>query len=326
MKTVDFSRYGSPDTLRVVDTDIPVPGENEVLMRIHASSINSWDWELLHAIPFANRLMFGMFRPKRLKTLGIDVAGRVEAVGGAVRRFRVGDAVYGDLSACGFGGFAEYVAAPEQALYPKPANISFAQAAAVPQAGLLAWQGLVDAGGICAGQKILINGASGGSGSLAVQIARNYDVEITGTCRREKMDFVRTLGVDHVIDYTRENYTRRGERYDLIIDAQARHPLLACRRALRPGGVYVAHGGASGIIARLMLLGPLLSLFGNRRLRILFHKANKGLDVMSELLATGRLVPNIDRCFELDSIVEAMSYYGQGRTRGKIVIRTGPED
>ena len=321
MKSVEFSRYGTPDDLRLTEVDIPSPQANEVLVKIYASSINSWDWELLHATPFANRLMFGLFRPTRLKTLGIDIAGRIEQVGHDVASFKPGDEVYGDLSACGWGGFAEYVAVPENVVRLKPANLSFEQAAAVPQAGLLALQGMIDKAHIRPGLKVLINGASGGSGTFAVQIARAHGAEITGVCSTRKMDFVSSLGVDHVIDYQHEDFTQNGQHYDLIIDAQARHSIFDYRRALSPTGIYVMHGGASSSIFQVMLLGPLISLLGDRKLCLLFHRANKGLDAMSDLLISEKVNPVIDRCYPLDDIIEALWYYGEGHAKGKIVIR-----
>lgn len=321
MKSVEFSRYGTPDDLRLTEVDIPSPQANEVLVKIYASSINSWDWELLHATPFANRLMFGLFRPTRLKTLGIDIAGRIEQVGHDVASFKPGDEVYGDLSACGWGGFAEYVAVPENVVRLKPANLSFEQAAAVPQAGLLALQGMIDKAHIRPGLKVLINGASGGSGTFAVQIARAHGAEITGVCSTKKMDFVSSLGVDHVIDYQHEDFTQNGQHYDLIIDAQARHSIFDYRRALSPTGIYVMHGGASSSIFQVMLLGPLISLLGDRKLCLLFHRANKGLDAMSDLLISEKVNPVIDRCYPLDDIIEALWYYGEGHAKGKIVIR-----
>jgi NADPH:quinone reductase-like Zn-dependent oxidoreductase len=320
MKTIEFAKYGSPDYLRMIEVEKPVPATNEVLVKIHAASINSWDLELLHARPFANRIMFGLFKPTKLKTLGFDIAGRVEAVGRDVKKFQAGDEVYGDLSACGWGGFAEYVAAPETALAKKPSTLSFQQAAAVPQAALLALQGLVDVGHIRPGQKVLINGASGGSGTFAIQIARTFGVEITGVCSTAKMAFVRSLGVDHVIDYTQHDFTRSGIQYDLIIDAQARYSLFDYRRALRANGVYVMHGGASSSIFQVMLLGPLVSRFGSRTLRLLFHKANKGLDAMSALLESGKVVPVIDKVFAFADTIEALRYYGAGHAQGKVVI------
>jgi NADPH:quinone reductase-like Zn-dependent oxidoreductase len=320
MKTIEFTKYGSPDDLRLIEVEKPVPKDNEVLVKIHASSINSWDWELLNATPFINRMMFGLFRPKRLKTLGIDIAGEVEIVGSKVTNVRVGDEVYGDLSACGWGGFAEYVAVPETVLTRKPANVSFEQAAAVPQAGLLALQGLVDVSHIQPGQKVLINGASGGSGTIAVQLAKTFAVEITGVCSTGKMEFVRTLGVDHVIDYTQDDFTRSGQQYDLIIDAQGHHSIIDCMRALKPGGVYALHGGTSSVISQFMFFGPLISLFSDRKLRILMHKANKGLDVMCKYLESGKVVPIIDKCYPLSEVADALRYYGEGQARGKVVI------
>ncbi len=319
MKIVEFAKYGSAENLKIIEAEIPTPRENEVLVRIHASSINSWDWELLHATPFANRMMFGLTRPKRVKTLGIDIAGVVEKIGAGVKDFKSGDEVYGDLSACGFGGFAEYVAAPENALDLKPANISFEQAAAIPQAGLLAWQGLMK-GNIQPGMKVLINGASGGSGSFAVQIAKTYTAEITGTCRTEKMEFVHSLGADHVIDYTKENFTRSDKKYDLIIDAQGRYSIADYKRVLNQGGSYVIHGGATTTIIPVMLFGPLISMFDDRNISILFHKANEGLGELGELISSGKVSPVIDKIFPLDEIVEAMTYYGTGQTKGKVVI------
>ena len=320
MKFIEFSKYGSPDYLCLKEVEIPLPENNEVLVKIYATSINSWDWELLHARPFINRMAFGLFKPTKLKTLGIDIAGRIESVGKEVTGLQVGDEVYGDLSACGWGGFAEYVAVPETAVALKPFAISFEQAAAIPQAGLLALQGLVDKGKVCSGQTILINGASGGSGSLAVQIAKTFDVEITGVCSTEKIEFVRALGADHVIDYKKDDFTRIGRKYDLILDAQGHHSILDYKRALTSNGRYVMHGGASSTIFQLMLLGPLFSMLGSRKLGVLFHQANKGLDVMSDLLSSGKVIPSIDKCFPLEETVNALKYYGAGKTKGKVII------
>ena len=320
MKSIQFSQYGSPDLLRFVEVEKPVPKYNEVLIKIHAVSINSWDWELLNGKPFVNKLMFGLKRPTRLKTLGFDVAGIVEAVGDKVTRFKVGDAVYGDLSGHQFGGFAEYVAAPEGALTLKPAEITFEQAAAVPQAALMSWQGLVDLAQIKQGQQVLIHGASGGSGTIALQIAKLYGAETTAVCRGEKMEFVRTLGADHVIDYGKQDFTRNGKQYDVILDAHANHSLRAFRRALKPGGVYIMHGGESSAITKIMLLGWLVSLFSSRKIRVLMLKANKGLDKLNALMIGGKLKPVIDKVYPFDQTIEALKYYGAGKARGKVVI------
>ena len=326
MKSLEFVEYKVLDKLRLIEVEKPVAKSNEVLVQIIATSINSWDWELFNAIPFVNRLMFGLFRPKRLKTLGFDIAGCVEAVGNDVTKFKVGDEVYGDLSSAGWGGFAEYVAVPEHALSIKPSSLSFEQAAAVPQAALLALQGLMDVGHVQSGQKIMIIGASGGSGSFAIQIARQYDVEITGVCSTSKMDLVRALGADHVIDYTQENFTHLNqthshEQYDLIIDAHSHYSLFDYQRLLKPGGIYVMHGGTSLAMLQILFLAPILSLFGKRKFRILLHKANKGLDMMNELFDAGKVIPVIDKTFPLADVVEALRYYGNGNARGKVVIK-----
>jgi NADPH:quinone reductase-like Zn-dependent oxidoreductase len=320
VKSIVFAHYGNPDVLSFAEVDRPVPRSGEVLVRIHAASINSWDWELLHAVPFANRAMFGLFRPKRLKTLGLDIAGTVEGVGADVTRLQVGDDVFGDLSACAWGGFAENVAAPETALSRKPPNLTFQQAAAVPQAGLLAWQGLVDEGHVAAGQKVLINGASGGSGAFAVQIAKVFGAEVTGVCSGAKMDFVRSLGADHVLDYRCEDFTRSGDRYDLIIDAHAQHSIFANRRALARQGIYVVHGGTTSSIMQVIVLAPLLLLFSRKKMRLLMHKANQGLEELGRLLESGQVVPTIDRVFPFSETIEALEYYGAGHARGKVVI------
>jgi len=221
----------------------------------------------------------------------------------------------------GFGAWAEYVCAPENKLALKPANLSFGEAAALPQAALVALQGLRDKGKIRSGQKVLIYGASGGIGTFAVQLAKSFGTEVTGVCSSRNLELVSSIGADHVIDYTQEDFTRNGRQYDLIVDAQGRHSIFDYRRALSPNGVYVMHGGATSSVNQIMFLGPLISLLGGRKLRILFHKANKGLDVMSEFLSTGQVVPVIDRCFPLAEAADALRYYGESKARGKVVIR-----
>lgn len=320
MQSIEFTRYGSPDFLNIHDVDMPEPKPNEILVKIFASSINSWDWELLHATPFANRAMFGLFKPCKLKTLGADVAGCVEAIGNNVTRFKPGDKVYGDLSACGWGGFAQYVAAPEQAFAIKPEALSYEQAASVPQAGLMALQGL-EKGKIDHDQKILINGASGGSGSFAVQIAKSYNAEITGVCSTNKLEFVKSLGCDHVIDYKSTDYTQSGEQYDLVLDAQGHHSIRQCRHVLNAHGSYVMLGGDSWSIMQMMALGPIVSLLGKRKLGLLFHRANQGFDQLNPLLESGKVTPCIDKVFPLEAVPDALRYYGDGLACGKIVIQ-----
>jgi len=317
MKAVVFEQYGLPDLLELKEVAKPLPGENDVLVEVHAVSVNDWDWELLRGIPFLNRMMAGLFKPTKIKILGCDIAGQVEAVGKKVTRFKPGDAVFGDLSACGWGGFAEYVCADEDALTLKPPTMTFEQAAAIPQAGLLALQGLIQ-GNIHAGQKVLINGASGGAGTFAVQIAKSYGAEVTGVCSTAKMETVRALGADHIIDYTRENFTRNGETYDLILDVKAFHSAFDYKRALSPGGTYVMMGGPS--VLPVMLLGAWLSLTGKKRMGLLLLKPNKGMAMMNRLFESGSIMPIIDRSYPLDKAAEAMRYFGDRRARGKVVI------
>lgn len=266
-----------------------------------------------------NRLMFGLRRPK-IRILGCDIAGRVEAVGGEIRRLQPGDEVFGDLSGSGFGGFAEYVCAGEDALAPKPAGMTFEEAAAMPQAGLLALQGLRSRGGVRLGQKVLINGAGGGAGTFAVQIAKSLGAEVTGVDSARKLDLMRSLGADHVIDYTLEDFTRSGQRYDWILDLAAHHSILEYYRALNREGVWVMVGGASVLALQAILLGPLISLATRKKLGLLMHKANKGLDVMTELFEAGRVRPVIDRTYALSEVPEALRYFGEGLARGKVVI------
>ncbi len=316
MKAAIITHYGSEEALHYTEVAQPKAATGEVLVRVHAAAINSWDWEIIQGTPFANRLMAGLFKPSRLPIIGCDIAGAVEAVGPGVDGFAPGDAVFGDLSSAGWGGFAEYVAAPASALSPIPSGLNFVQAAAVPQAGLLAYQALHTHFSLRTGQRVLINGASGGAGSFAVQLARLEGAEVTGTCRTEKMDFVRSLGADQVIDYTREDFTRSCQQYDLIIDMQAHHSPRECAQVLTAGGLYQVVGGESGHILHTMLL----SLVRGRRYRLLLHRANRGLDRLSALLSSGAIRPHIDRVYPLAEAAEAMRYYGEGHARGKVVI------
>ena len=316
MKAVVFKEYGQADVLHIEEVDKPSPKANEVLVEVHAVSINSWDWEIIKGTPFLNRMTFGLFKPTRMQILGCDIAGRVEAVGSAVKHLKPGDEVLGDLSRSHWGGFAEYVTAPEKALTIKPASLTFEQAAAIPQAGLLALQGVCDKGQLKPGQKVLVNGASGGSGTFAVQIARSIGAEVTGVCRTSKMELVRSVGADHVIDYTQEDFTKNGEQYDLILDMQAHHSMFDYKRALTPGGIYIMVGGESFRIFQAMFI----SLTGSRKIKLLLHKANKGLDDMLKLIEAGKVKPIIDRVFPFSETPEAMRYFGDGNARGKVVI------
>lgn len=322
MKAIVLTKYGSPDFFELQEVAIPSPKDNEVLIRIHAVSINSWDWEILIAKPFINRFMVGLFKPSRIKILGCDISGTIEEVGCQVTQFQPGDEVFGDISHCHWGGFAEYVCVPvnKNALTLKSANLSFEQAAAIPQAGVLALQGLRK-GKIDSAQKVLINGASGGVGSFAVPMAKSYGAEVTGVCSTDKTDFVRSLGADHVIDYSKEDFTRNNDQYDLILDVKGYHSIFDYKRKLNANGSYVMVGGSSKIVNQLFLLGPWLSLTGNRKLSLLIHKPNAtDIDVIKTLIDTGKIKPIIDRTFPLSDTADAIRYYAEGHVKGKVVI------
>ncbi len=321
MKAIVFTQYGSPDSLDLKEIPKPAPKEGELLIRVHASSINSWDWEFLNGTPFVNRLMFGLLKPKPEKQiLGADIAGTVEAVGKHATRFEPGDEVFGDLWS-NWGGFAEYACAHETALEPKPTNSTFEEAAAVPQAGVLALQGFRRAGQMQPGQKVLINGAGGGVGTFAIQLAKLSGAEVTGVDASHKLDVVRSVGADHVIDYTIEDFTKTGERYDLIIDCQGFRSMFDNRRALRPGGTYGMIGGSMSRVYQLWFLSLIASLtHENRKLRLVAEGPNKGLADLKELIEAGKLVSIIDRTYQLSEVSEALRYFGQGLHKGKIVI------
>lgn len=321
MKAIVFRKYGSPDVLELTDLDVPRPKKNEVLVKVRATSLNSWDWELLRGTPLVNRVTFGLRKPKKINILGCDIAGHVEAVGKNVNRFQVGDAVFGDLSACGWGGFAEYLCAPEHALVLKPSFLSFEEAAAIPQAGLLALQGLVDKGKIRAEHKVLINGAGGGAGTFAVQIAKCIGANVTAVDSAIKLDKLVLLGADQVIDYDQQDFTQNGQQWDLILDMAAYHPFFDYPKSLNPGGIYIMVGGSMGLVVKLLLFGPLFSMFSRKKMSLLLHQANnKDLNFMKQLFEDGKIVAIIDRCFSLSETAEAMRYFGSGKAIGKVII------
>jgi NADPH:quinone reductase-like Zn-dependent oxidoreductase len=317
MKAIVYTQYGSPDVLQATEVGKPVPGDDEVLVRVRAVSLNASDWEFLTGSPAYIR-MWGLLRPK-LRILGSDIAGQVEAVGKSVRRFRPGDAVYGDILERK-GGFAEYVCAPEKALTVKPQSMTFEQAAAIPQAATIALQSVLDKGDLRPGQRVLINGAGGGGGTFALQFARLCGAEVTGVDSALKLDLMRSIGAHHVIDYAREDFTRNGQQYDLIVDFVAHRSMFDCRRALAPGGMYVLVGGSVRRLLQLLFLGPALSLAGGKKMGILFAVPNKDLTYIQELFETREVVPVIDKCFPLGEVPEALRYLGAGLAKGKVVI------
>ncbi len=320
MKAIVQTKYGSPDVLKLQEVEKPTPKDDEVLVKVGAASVNDWDWGLLRGKPFMVRLLGdGLLKPKK-KILGADIAGRVEAVGKNVEQFQSGDEVFGDISGCGWGGFAEFVSARENALAPKPANLTFEEAAAVPQASILALQGLRRKDELKAGQKVLINGAGGGAGSFAVQIAKSLGAEVTGVDSARKLDMMRLIGADHVIDYVEEDFTKNGQRYDLILDMAAHRSIFDYRRSLSSQGIYVMEGGSATRILQGALLGPLISMTGDKKMGLLMHRPNKDLDFIIELLVTDRVVPVVDRRYPLSEAADALRYFGAGNARGKVVI------
>jgi NADPH:quinone reductase-like Zn-dependent oxidoreductase len=321
-------RYGSPDVVRVEEVEKPAPGDGELLVRVEAASVNRADLDALKPRPGFVRLFTGLRAPRN-RRLGIDVAGVVEAVGGAVAGHRPGDRVFSDLFAFGGatpgGAFAEYVSGPERAFQSIPDGMSFDDAAALPHSAVLAIQGLRLRDGRTpkAGDKVLIDGASGNVGPFAVQVARSMGAEVTGVCRTEKLDFVRSLGADHVIDYTTTDYTKTGERYDWIVDTDSHHSLLAVRHALRPGGVYVTLGGTSWPIFAGILVAPFFSrAVGNRMGLLLWWRPFNPPDVekLKALIAAGKLKPSIDRRYPLEQIVEALHWVDDGHSKGKVIV------
>ena len=319
MRAITYAEYGPPEVLRFTEVEKPAPKDDEVLIRIRAASVNPLDWHFMRGEPFFVRLMIGGLRKPKDQRLGRDVAGQVEAVGGKVTQFKPGDEVFGTCR----GAFAEYVCAAEDSVASKPVHISFEDAAAVPVAAITALQGLRDKGRIQSGRKVLVDGASGGVGSFAVQIAKVYGAEVTAVCSTGKVATARSIGADHVIDYTREDFTRSAERYDLILGANAYHSVLDYWRALTKDGIYVGVGGGYSLpgMLRDMLLQSFLSLVGSKKLCGFMAKITKeDLIVLGDLLATGQIVPVIDRRYSLGEVAEALRYLEEGHAKGKVVI------
>jgi NADPH:quinone reductase-like Zn-dependent oxidoreductase len=319
MKAIVYEKYGPPeDVLEIKEVEKPTPKDNEVLVKVYAASVNYSDWAFVRGKPFLSRMFTGLLKPKN-KILGTDIAGQIEAIGRNVKKFQPGDEVYGEIFECGMGGFAEYVSVTENPLALKPVNMTYEETAAVPQAAVVALQGLRDKGQIQHGQKVLINGASGGNGTLAVQTAKSYGAEVTGVCSTRNLDLVRSIGADHVIDYTQEDFTKSEQRYDLIFDIVANRSISEYMRALSPKGNYVAV--AFNPVA--IFLGSLISMTGSKKVGSLTTKEKQkpwDLVFMKELLEAGKVVPVIDRRYPLSEVSEAVRYYGEGHPSGKVVI------
>lgn len=324
MKAIVYREYGAPDILALEEVPLPTVADDQVLVRVRAASVNAFDWHLLRGLPYLVRLSEGLRRPTR-SVAGVDLAGEVEAVGRNVTQFRPGDAVFGQRG----GAFAEYVCAGESNFAPKPANLTFEQAAAVPMAGFTALQGLRDKGQLRAGQRVLINGAAGGVGTFAVQIAKAFGAEVTAVCSTRNLDLVRSIGADQAIDYTREDFTKSGRRYDLILDIAGSRPLWACRRVLDPRGILVVVGAAGGPDVQGRWVAPLVGMVealvlsrfvSQRMLPFLAKRSHDDLIALTELIEAGKIDPVIDRTYPLSETAAAIRYLEAGHARGKVII------
>ncbi|MHA2057075.1 MAG: NAD(P)-dependent alcohol dehydrogenase [Candidatus Thorarchaeota archaeon] len=328
MKAIVYEKYGSPDVLEFKEVEKPSPKENEVLIKVHAASLNRGDLPTLRGKPFLFRLMNGLRGPKH-NILGDDIAGTVEAVGRNVTQFQPGDEVFGMSN---FGAFAEYRCVteynePNQSMILKPSSLSFEEAAAIPIAAITALQGLRDKGQIQSGQSVLINGASGGVGTFAVQIAKHLGAEVTGVCSTNKMDMVRSIGADHVISYLEEDFTKSGEQYDLILDVAAYRSIFNYKRSLSSNGIYVCTGGSTGKFFQAYFFGPLVSLRGNKKLGSagIAKPTQEDFLYLIELFEAGKVVPVIDRSYPLSEVAEALQYLEEGKAQGKVVITVAKE-
>ena len=321
MKAIVQTEYGAPDVLTLAEVEKPAVTDNGVLVKVHATSVNAGDWHLMRGAPFLARLAFGLRRPK-FQTLGMDVAGRVEAVGQHVTQFQAGDEVFGDVSEYGFGAFAEYICVPQDALVIKPKNMTFEQAATVPTAALTALHGLCKCGQLQAGQRVLVNGASGGVGSFAVQIAKAFGAEVTAVCGTQKMEMMRSIGADHIINYTQTDVTKSSQLYDLILDAAAFRSVFDYLPILTKTGRYILVGGSTKRLFQVMLfIGPLISIMSHRTARCVILNPNQAdLTVLKGLLESGKIVPYIDRRYSLSEVPIAIRYVEERQVRGKVAI------
>lgn len=322
MKAIVRDRYGSPDVLTLEEIDKPIVGVGDVLVRVRAASLNADDLEYLYGKSLFTRMAIGVRKP-RIRGLGVDVAGQVEGIGNNVTEFRAGDEVFGNMTVYGLGAYAEFVCAPARAFALKPASLNFEEAATIPQSAILALQGLRGKRQIQPHDQVLINGAGGNVGPFAVQIAKHFGAEVTGVDRTEKLDMVRSVGADHVIDYTREDAVRNGRRYDLILDVVARRSMREWRRALKPGGAYVMLGASTGLLVQGTFLGPLISASGSRKMAVMWWwKPFRQEDVafLKQLIGVGAIAPVIDRTYPLSAVPEALRYIEEGTARGKVVI------
>ena len=318
MKAIVYHQYGSPDVMKLAEVETPTPKDDEVLIKIHAVSINGSDREGLIGKPLYARI--GGLRKPGYPILGSDIAGRVEQAGKNITQFKPGDEVFGEIPGY-HGGFAEYACAPENTLTRKPVSLTFEEAAAIPQGGVIALQGIREKGQVQPGQQVLINGAGGSAGSFAIQLAKLYGAEVTGVDNTGKMDFLRSLGANHVIDYTRQDFTKTGKQYDLILDLIAHRSVFAYKRALKPNGKYFFVGGSVATLFQILFLGPWIKRTTGRNIRILaVPQNNKDLISITQLCEAGKVIPVIDRQYPFNEVPEALRYVSEGRAKGKVVI------
>ena len=323
MKAVVLNSYGTPESLKVKNVSQPVPQGREILIKIHAAAVNDYDWAFVRGEPYIYRLLFGIFKPK-FPIPGMEISGTVEALGEEATAWEVGDEVYGDISEFGFGGFAEYICIDERAVVRKPEKMSFVEAASIAHASLLALQGLRDVAGMQDGQRILINGAGGGVGTFGLQLAKQYQVEVTGVDTGDKLQTMREMGFDHIIDYKREDFTTNGQKYDVILDAKTNRSPFAYARSLQPGGVYATVGGTVPRLLQALIWRSWIGRFQNKRMRIVALRANQGLDYINELFEAGRIQCVIDGPYPLEEVPRLIRYFGEGKHTGKIIISLAP--
>ncbi|PZX51985.1 NAD(P)-dependent alcohol dehydrogenase [Algoriphagus chordae] len=321
MKAIQFEKYGLPEeVLALKEVAKPSPKENEVLIKIHATAINDYDWSIVRGKPYLYRLMFGLSKPKN-PIAGMELAGVVEGIGSKVRKLKIGDVVYGDISQHGFGTFAEYISIHEDAVIIKPNELSFETATAIPHASTLALQALRGIGKLKQGQKTLINGGGGGVGTIGLQLAKLHHCEVTGVDSAEKLTMMKSLGYDQVMDYKKVDFTKTGELYDLILDCKSSKSPFSYLRALKPTGIYVTIGGNLTSLISILIWGKIFSLFSAKRLQILSLKPNEGLDEIAQLVIQNKIQPQIDGRYPLEDTARLIQYFGEGKHKGKVVIK-----
>ena len=319
MKAVKLNTYGLPEALRIEEIEQPVPKPDEILIRVHSTAVNDYDWAMVRGKPYLYRLLFGVFKP-RSAVPGMEMSGIIVSTGDNVTDYKVGDAVYGDTSEFGFGTYAEYVCVNQRAVIGKPAKMSFEEAASISHAAMLAMQGLFDHGKMTKGQKILINGAGGGVGTIGLQLCKLYDNEVTGVDTGPKLDMMRSIGFDHIVDYKKEDFTKNGLQYDLILDAKTNRSFIKYVRCLKPNGCYATVGGLLARLLQVLIMGPIVHLFTGKRLKMVALRPNKDLAYINQLYDEGKIKCVIDGPYPMEQVAEALRYFGEGKHKGKVIL------